>query len=315
MITNNVDSIPGYFFALAINKEVSFIGNPPTGQIPPEPAACCKPCYVLPALVDPTNTDPYYNDTSPIVYCALTEGDTINFFLEKFDNGAWTEVAQISDDTLGIFKAKGTLTNTLLQYFIVSWRQVYITYGADFYRFRIDVEGIAEYTTYSFAWCVHKFGKYTADGTVKFDWVLRDNQHDINDWQTKTDYADADIPCSIRVTGMFGKPKVDYENKEVDFEIGDVEKYRVETTPTYEFESGRYYYLIHNILAYSVFPSNNLKVTDYCLKNPDQSIRNLQILCTSGYSPKYKNDSTLLNRVAASFKYKKWDTGRKLSEF
>ena len=309
--TDQINTFPHYFFALRTRLETEFVGKTGGGNPPPNVPGCCVPCTILPALAQTSGNDVLKNDFYTAVHERLVASDSFSYEIEKANGGIWSAGVPLVDVTHGeSISIDEPERDAYLHGFRVQWQKILNLYGEGNYRIKATGTGLTSYEHYSFIFCLKEFSDIRADKTCRFDWDLKGEQPDINSWRFKAQYTQVGIPCSLRVVGLFGYPTAEYEERQTDYVNGKTVRHGVETSPSYTFKSGRFWYILHNILMFNAVPSDSLKITDYCKLNKNQDLKQIPVLASSGYAPGYDANKSLLSRVSLEFRDKVWDFER-----
>lgn len=314
---DNTNSVPHYFFALAGNVMAAPIEDvPEQEQQDTTPADCCDDCLVLPALAESgLMTDPLKNDFYTVMYRASTfTAATIT--LEVYEDcEEWATVAVLNeDDTYGTYHAPSVITLRMKKYavsgFTLNWNQVLTLLGTGHYRIKGVVSGKGGGTYYTLPFKLRPWSVYAADGTVRFDWSYKGVQADMWRYGLRTDYGSTGIGTSLRVRGRFGKMRLAYEPTDRDLNTGKTERVRIDITPSYVFNSDRFYYTVHELLGFNAFIADDLTVTDFAERTQYYDIVRLPVRVSSGYEPVYQHALRKIFQVAVEFEHKSWDLGR-----
>jgi len=309
--TDQNNNFPHFFFALRTKLETEFIGKTGGGNPPPNVPGCCVPCTILPALAQTVGSDPLKNDYYTAVHKRLVASDAFTYEIEKSTGGVFGAGVTLVDGVHGTAIAIDEPSkDAYIHGFTVEWQKILNLFGEGNYRIKATGTGLVAYEHYSFIFCLKEYTDGLADKTCRFDWTLNGEQPDVNSWRFKAQYTQANIPCSLRVVGLFGYPTAEYTEKQTDYVNGQTVRHRVETAPSYTFKSGRYWYILHNILMFNAVPSDSLKITDYCKLNKNQDLKQIPVLASSGYAPNYEANQSLLSRVTLEFRDKQWDFER-----
>lgn len=284
----NLNNRPHDFFALRTKIVTSPFPDLPIQQVPEldPPCTCSTDLHALTVLADNTG-DPYRNDYTTNVFERVFSSQSFTFYLDKYEN-AWIEKEVLDQNSgMGSFLDYGTYSNQNLTGFIIQWANVLDTYGPGVYRMRNAISGYGGFSWFSELYCLNTFHKHRADKTTRFEWTVTGNRNSITKKGVETDYGSIKIPFQKRVQGTFGREfdereRTEYKNDDKSISLG-----RVQVRPKYLFTSGLVTWRTHYDLAYNAFLSDDLKVTDYCLNNDNDTFKNVPVIHDSNYAPDY----------------------------
>lgn len=273
---------------------------------------CCGCNYKITALAElGAFTDSKKNDFTTVLNESPFDSDTIVFKIQKFDS-SWVTQDTITDTTYGSFNPKGfTSTSPNLATATINWFVVLNAFGEGFYRIKTEIGSLlGAINIYTNIICLRTYNEANANDTVRFDW------NSTGKWGFDLgngvlyNFGDAIIENSIRIQGYFGNEKTEYEREDIEFANGQIDRVRDEALNIYELTTGLIPATIHDILKFSAFLSDDLKVTDYNTNN-DHTISEKSVIMDSGYDPKYvvnRKDS----RVVVNFRDKIQNNTRRI---
>jgi len=264
-------------------------------------------CFVLPVLAETIYSNDLYNDFTSAIFFWNTSFTTAVLKLQKYENGAWGDVATLSGSTYGTAYAFGFWYNMYNQNAIgykLQWKLVLAALGEGNYRFKCSstpLFGAAEQIKYSFEYCLKAYTPYRADGTVRIDWKLNGNLGDIEDDTLKRDFGTLDWLNSIRLSdSMFGFDKSPTHEKEyVKYQNGNMKWLNDSQVEEYILKTGRFPNELHRFIKLDILQADEIKVTDYNIDNPTKHMERL-VSWNGGYEPNWAF-GTLLAPVEISF--------------
>ena len=311
--TDNANTRPHFFFALATRAELCPFEDKPARPATPEvPDDCCDDCIVLPALAEMGDpSDALKNDFFTAVYTRAIKGDVFRITIEKYncDTGVWDHITDlVGNNVYGTFYDFGDVSEDTTGYKL-DWNLVLNALGDGFYRLIGSSTARSGGTFNTLPFRLREFNQYRADSTVRFDWTMAGDQADMQNYQVRSDYGEG-YDCSLRVSGRFGRMKVSYEPEDIELETGRVDRTSIRITPGYVFRSDRLFYLTHELLMFNAFPANDLKVTDYTLRTQYFDIISLPVRLAGEYSPGYEFQNRIIFGVQVEFQHRNWNFGR-----
>jgi len=296
-------------------NEVVQVDN--TIDSPPNKTQDC--CFELMVLADNVGTDNNQNDQTSEFFQkggGVTDSD---LFLEKYIDGAWTQVLALTDDSYGTFYDYGfwSVTDEFNSIgFVINWylilNDVDPNLGAGSYRIRCDHTTITATTVseYGCQYCLKEFNATRADETIRFEYYLNGLHGNKRDRITQINYG-KDIQENqkgwfnqLRIPGFFGFESREYEIENRQFK--NKSRQQLSNTANVSFnaflDNKRLPMYIHKKLM-EMMQSSYLFVTDYNqASNPDVYV-DVPLLPVGGYEPNYSRFSKL-STVELSFEQK-----------
>ena len=258
-------------------------------------------CLTLPVLAEETITNSYYNDVYGFIFFWGAGYDTADLKLQKYVNGAWTEVESLIIDTWGTHYDFGFYTNKLGENaigYILEWQKVLtdIDLGEGYYRLKSSgtmMISADETSQYSFEFCLQKYTEARADETVRFDYNLNGYLGSQSDDRLRRDFGNLNWPCQFRLPGaMFGWDKYPSERQFVKYQNGKQVWTKDISKEEYTLKTGLYDQALHRFIKHEIFQSDDLKVTDYNIDNPTRH-QGRYVVPTGNYEPKWDPQAKL----------------------
>lgn len=259
-------------------------------------------CFSLPVLADDTG-DYYRNDKHTILNrYDKNLFDSVTIFLQKYENGDWTDKVEFTDDTYGANYSYGTANDQADRYryvaYTVEWSNVLAAFGEGTYRFRykeIDSNLLEGESYYYFEFCLKTYTPQRADFTTRFDWYTKGfrggvfSDTSIWDYTVIADYVGGDGWFNqIRLPdSFFGYNKSSYEREFVKFSNGQQVWLKDEQIESYTWNSGQYPADLHNYIKTEVVQADRILVTDYNKNNPN-IIKAKAVNADGNYEPDWK---------------------------
>lgn len=247
-------------------------------------------CFSLLTLAEVVRTKDSNNDLSGVIWFYDQSYTDVTLELEKCDNG-FAKIADLNDDTLGIYGAFGYFENQFNEKAVsyqIDWQKVLVAHGEGYYRVKtVETSLFGTTNKYSLEWDLRIYTPERAYNTIRFNWYMNGVRNDLTNYKKKRDFGILNFRNQIRIKGWFGNDKVEQEREEVLYQSGELVWTKDERTELYECYIGRVPSYVHKILQYETFFADELTVIDYNGEdNPNQHIET-PIILTSGYEPKW----------------------------
>jgi hypothetical protein len=241
-------------------------------------------CFALPALADDSN-DVYKNDRHSIIerYDANFYASA-SIFMQKYVNGSFVDLVELTDNTYGTNYSFGTLTdkNARLKYvaYHIEWAKVLAIHGEGTYRFKFKsttTSAVDFEKFYIFEFCLKTYLDHRANFTTRFDWYTKGFRGD--SFIDKSVWDFTQVTQVVGVNGwynqirlpesFFGYNKSSYEREYVKYDNGQMVWLKDEQIETYTWNSGQYPALLHDYIKTDILQADRILVTDYNSKNPN----------------------------------------------
>lgn len=248
------------------------------------------PCFDLLVLADPDEpTNKLNNDKSEFYFYGNAAVTAIAMTLQRFQNGAFEDVATLIDNSYGQFFEYGDspdfLGNSFTDDFgksytgiLLDWLLVFNDFGAGNYRMKVAQTDVfsGTTTTYSKArYCLREYDCRLTEGTIRIETLTQGLRGTLEDMAAQIDYSTG-WSGMIRLKGTFKQLDPGY-NKEYN-QYGDadanaykpvtdeqVPKYRMQIKPVPGWMD---WYVSTNILQ-----ADSILVTDYNSRSRHTSVR------------------------------------------
>lgn len=282
-------------------KDFYTLGQPsiPTVLTPDLPAYNHFGCgcdFTLKVLADDSGED-LRNDKSGFLWWF---NDTINdaqLTLQKWVNGAWSNVYVMTGNTLGTNYAFEFFTNDAGENFIgyqLEWALVLDVHGEGSYRVKCDTEDYlaVENTLYSYEYCLKTYTETRANGTVRIEYYINNELGDSQNDKAKKDFGNLNWYNAFRLNGWFGYPKYAYQKTQIQYNTGQILDVVSEQTPEYELQLKPQPRFVHDALRIDMMQGDTVLITDYNNRNEGEWIQKA-VKPNSSYEPQYSKVNKL----------------------
>lgn len=258
-----------------------------------------------------TDNSEFKNDITDFLY-RFSALSTVKMFIEKFNGGAYEEVAELKDNTYGLYHALGFKTDSggnLYTGYHIYWQKVLIALGPGLYRLRIDETYMGATTSqYTEEYCLSVYSAYMTNGTVRIEATIYNVMGDLKDKSSIIDFSTGWYQ-SIRLNGIFGYDKATYIKEYNEFHSGIFKPYKMEATQEFTLKLYQLSGYLHRYISTYYLMSDEIMITDYNSNNPFSHIQ--EKVCLKGdYSPLDDDGNTELLDVNIDFK-SGWNNLRK----
>jgi len=249
--------------------------------------------FELPVFAYPTDTtNKYRNDFSSFLLPLTNRYNTPEFYLEvetSCDN--WTEVAQLTDSTFGIFYTFATRTKW--GGFRVEWHKVYSSEGVGCYRIRQEFTDIVDATVkiaYSYKYNLKLWNENLADKTTKIKSVINggktgyeENDKRVLNYKSEIWEREVRLPNSF-----FGFESSEFTKEYTRYSNGGQVHILDDQKETILFNAKRLPYFLHRDLKINYLQADEIYLSDYNLGNPKPNrYNNKRVIVNSAYEPKW----------------------------
>jgi hypothetical protein len=295
----------------AIRQNFKVIKNNPSGELvelelPKSTVNDC--CFTIPVLAKATGGDNYTDDQSSVLWWYDNGFTNAVLNLQKYENGAWSEVANLNDNTYGTYYQYGFEINdkeeSLLGY-LIDWKLVLNALGEGTYRVQTEESTVLGDTVnrYSIEWCLQTYTQYRANRTVRIDWYNIGIVGSLTNDKDTRDYGSLNWFNQLRLPdAIFGDATSTYEREFVRYQNGKQVWIQDDSVEEYTLNTGRYPSYLHTILKFDLLQSDAIFVTNYD-KNAAQDYVDKEVIASSDYSPNW-NYGTKLADVSINFQQK-----------
>ena len=292
----------------AIKQDFKIIKNNPSGELieldlPKTNVADC--CFNIPVLAKSTGGDNYTNDKSSVLWFYDNGFTTAVLNLQRCDNGTWTEVANLNDNTYGVFYPFGFEVNkkqeSLLGY-LIDWQLVLTLLGAGTYRVQTEETTVLGDTVnrFSLEWELKEYTQNRADLTTRIDWYNAGIIGSLTDDKDTRDYGDLEWFNQIRLPDtVFGNDSSTYEREFVRYQNGNQVWLQDDSIEAYVMSTGRFPNYLHRLVKYDVLQAERILITNYDTDAP-VSHTDKEVVPNSNYEPNYTR-GTKLSSVEVTF--------------
>jgi len=267
-------------------------------------------CFVLPVLAQLSGTVDSENDTSSYLVYREQNITAIAMKLDKWVNGAWSEVAALTDDTYGTnyafgfyqsLNADGTIFQNYRGYKL-DWQSVLVAFSSGSYRIRTEETTIFSTTinNYSNEWCLNVYTPDRADGTVRISYIQNGIVGDPNNFKMLKDFADLDWFNQMRIPAFFGLETATYEREFVEYTNRQRVWIADQQEKEFSLNTKRLPASVHNLLKTDVLQADRIIVTDYNKNNAEQFI-DVCVRGNSDYEPQWNESRSKLASVELKF--------------
>lgn len=280
-----------------VDPDINFLQDPLTDDC----------CYKFCAFVFPTDvTDEFRNDKyhynfrfdKDLVTSAIME-------LQKFVNGEWVTIANLTDDTYGTFEDYGNfvslVTNQSYMGYIIEWSKVHGAFGIGSYRvvsIGTDIlGGLPENSTlFGFNFCVEIFTDTRANGTVRLESIHNAIIGDAAKDQKVIDYTDLEFYQQFRICdeSEFNYAGATLEETSNWLQNGVDQDVDRKQNPKALLTVGAAPIEVHDLILYHFFMGEVLQLTDYNNINFTRGNENWikkQVKQEGGYVPEINGQS------------------------
>ena len=249
-------------------------------------------CFSLPVLALPTGGDSFTNDFSAALFWFGENYSAATLYLQKYENGAWGNIATLTNDTYGKNYAYGFEVNELgekLAGYKINWQSVLSAEGEGDYRIKAEATLITSGTDdfFSLEYCLKRYTPYRADFTVRLEFTNSGITGDIEDDEGVKDYGTLDWVNQIRLPdSLFGYDNSTSAREFVRYQNGQQIWIQDEQTQKYKLVTGRFPSWLHNYIKINVLQSDEIKITDYN-KNNANIHKDRKVIVSGDYSPEW----------------------------
>lgn len=302
----------------AVKTKVLFLAENPVSKdkevlLPENVAEKC--CFCLPVFGDISDTAKEKNDISSFLI-PVKAVTAVTFVLQKLVDGAYSDVATITDNTYGLYLPLSFVTIDGNDHagLRVDWRNVLSVDGAGTYRIKITITpsfGVAT-DFFSFVYDLRAYSAIEADETVRFEFW---NNNIIGDWENGSqvkNFGSLNWRNMLRLSrSIFGREVSTYEQEEVRFDNGVLVDVQNDQTREFELEIGAAPHFIHKFIKTEILQSDQIYVTDYNSTNPAGSFVDINVKHTGDYAPIW-NRNAQEPPVVLTFKLRQNNDRKKL---
>lgn len=244
--------------------------------------------------------------------------DTINdaeLTLQKWVNGAWSNVYVMTGNTLGTNYAFEFFTNDAGENFIgyqLQWALVLDVHGEGSYRVKCVTTDylIVENTLYSYEYCLKTYTDYRAEGTVRIEFYLNNTLGDSQNDKAVKDLGNLNWYNSFRLNGWFGYPNSGYEKTRTQYNTGQILDAISEQEQVFELQLKMIPFFVHEALRIDMMQGDTVLISDYNSRNA-YNFTLKAVKPNSGYAPDYKKGINKLSSVKVDF-IKEYNNDKKL---
>lgn len=246
---------------------------------------CCPVNYVFGNLS--ALTEDHQNDKTSVLFKRLISADTITYTLQQYTT-SWNDVATLNNNTLGLYYDFGSLVNTNVKGYVLSWVEVLNAYGVGSYRIKIarSILGVSD-TLYTQVFALRNYSDDAADMTVRLDWIQNGNIID------DIDYYGCQWYQSIRLPGFFGNEQLKKEEVNLKGENYTHYQIRSDITKQWTIEIGWIPRCIANLSIYNFAQADQIWITDYNRDNYDYNLIRQAVVFESIDETKYNHYNRL----------------------
>lgn len=293
-----------------IRQNFSIIRNNPVGVTPlPLVSSTGECCFKLDVLAELTaKTDEHYNDISAPIFFWSNAFASATLILQKYVNGAWTNVVTLSNDDYGTLYAFGFFENIFEETAIgynLDWFSVLndVSLGEGNYRIKstgTTLFGGVTVDKYSFEYCLKTYTPNRADRTTRITWYLNGRVGNAEDDTKKRDFGSINWQNQIRLPeSMFGYDSSSFERSFVKYQSGQMVWLEDSQIEEYNFKSGRYPNELHRFIKIDVLQGDTIIITDYNINNPTRHT-DRYVIPFGNYEPTWMPNSML---ASVEFKF------------
>lgn len=261
----------------AIQENFKLIVNNPSDpdsvlDLPKFSASSC--CYELPVFAEVVFTKDFNNDKSAAgLWFYDNAFSNADMELEKYQNGSWTKVADLIDDTYGEYYGFGFFINNKQEKamgYLIHWKLVLSGLGAGKYRVKtVETNIFGTTNKYSLEWTLKAYNSDIVNNTVRISWWMNGITGDSTNDQRVRDFGALDWFNEIRLPkALFWGTTSEYEKDYVQYQNGQRVWIQDERTRSYKFELVQAPAYIHELLSGEVFQADTIMMTDYNGDNP-----------------------------------------------
>ncbi len=241
-------------------------------------------------FADPDDTTNLLNnDKSEFYFYGNASVVSIDMILQKFENGSFSDVDAIANNSYGRFfpfgQAPDFSGNTFTDDYgkkytgvLINWIDVYSAFGAGRYRMKVTQINIfaLENTFYSQSeYCLKKWNCHIMNGTIRIETLNQGFRGSLSDMANQIDYSSG-WNGQIRLLGSFKQLDPSY-NKEYN-QYGDADKnaykpYIDEQVPKYKLQIKSAPGWLDWYISTNVLQADSILVTDFNKKSRHSFIR------------------------------------------
>lgn len=250
-----------------------------------------------------------HNDRTSIYRFGNAAVESIDFYLQKYQNGAWGNVASLSDGTYGAFFALGFYSDDFGNFytgFLLNWQDVLLIIGEGQYRFRIEYTDVMSNVVQEYSneeYCLRTYNELFVDGSVRIEMIQRGLRGNIF-LTPQVDYGDGWYE-QIRLNGIlrFKNSSEKIENNQ----YGDTSHNALR--PIINEQIPHLTLHLKAIPGYlDFYLSTNMKQSDECLitdynKNNRHIFDHFPVVSDGDYTPKNNSGINELSTVDIPVKY------------
>ena len=244
--------------------------------------------------------------------------DTINdaeLTLQKWVNGAWSNVYVMTGNTLGTNYAFEFFTNDAGENFIgyqLEWANVLDIHGEGSYRVKCDTTDYlaVENTLYSYEYCLKTYTDYRAEGTVRIEFYLNNTLGDSQNDKAVKDLGNLNWFNSFRLPGWFGYPNSGYEKTRTQYNTGQILDAISNQEQVFELRLKMIPFFVHEALRIDMMQGDTVLISDYNSRNVENFVQKA-VKPNSGYAPEYHKGKNKLSSVKVDF-IKEYNNDKKL---
>ena len=289
----------------AIKQDFKIIKNNPSGDLveldlPKSTVNDC--CFTIPVFAKSTGGDNYINDQSSVLwfYDAGFTDAVLN--LQKYENGSWSEVANLNNDTYGTYYPFGFEVNdkeeNLLGY-LINWQLILAGLGAGTYRVQTEETTVLGdiVNRFSLEWCLQEYTDNRANYTTRIDWYntgiigSTTNDKDTRDFGSLNWFNQVRLPDTT-----FGEDTATYEREYVRYQNGQQVWLQDNSVEEYTLKTGRFPSYLHKLIKFDLLQAERILITNYDADAPVQHT-DKEVIPSSNYEPNYFRGSKLADVV------------------
>ena len=255
-------------------------------------------CIQVKALAETSGSDIYKNDIHAILeFYDKNFYTDVTIFIQKLESGVWVDKVELIDNTYGVNRAYGfAVSSNGLNNFVgynLRWQDVLNGFGDGTYRFRfkeIDFDANETESFYPIEFCLKEYTPNRANNSVRFDYYLKGFLGDFSNDQVIWDYTNVADENGwrnqLRLDGLFGYNKSEYEREHVRYTNGQQVYLKNEQVESYTYFSGYLSATLHDYVKTNILQADVISVTDYN-KNNQNTITDQLVNFNSNYEPRW----------------------------
>lgn len=257
-------------------------------------------CFSLPALAEVTFTNELFNDKHSPLFFFNNGFSSALLYLEKYINGVWTVVKNLTDNTYGIFYDYGFFENIYKEKPIgieLNWASVLNDVDLGEGRYRVKATGTTLMSTtvdrYSFDFCLKEYNQNRADETVRISWWMNGSSGDPEDDKKRKDFGTLDWFNQLRLPlSKFGWDETETERNYVKYETGKKVWLKDSDVESYLLKVGQQPNELRRFIKFDLMKASDISITDYNIVNATRH-ENRFVIPASGHKPNYYDNSIM----------------------